>query len=126
MGIFRDIFIVVKCLLIALVMFLGIKSHYSLNLKATKVTWLFAYYIFLMIILFMQEFFWSYIKLLYGIIIACQAGQIVMVKFFMDDLAKFQKPMTRLRIGWVIRMHVIILIATGVATAFPITTCKDD
>jgi hypothetical protein len=34
--------------------------------------------------------------------------------------------MTRLKIGWVIRVHVIILITTAVGTAFPISTCRDD
>lgn len=61
----KTILLVFKCLLVVLALILGIRAHWSLNMTRTAITYLFVYYILVAIIVFIYEFFWTRIGILF-------------------------------------------------------------
>ena len=85
----KVIFITVKVMLIMIMMVLGMRSHYTRTNRINSVFKLFCFYIILMLLLVVYEFFYSVIPLLYVTMVLSGMGKLAGVQIFVEKAKHF-------------------------------------
>ena len=99
-----------------LLLFFGLKSHYTLQKKITRLTYLFVYYIITIAIFFVYEFFWPHIKFLFLVLILSALGQSFQLRMLFDQVEEYIKDDNARLIKAILYIHkfiIFLLLFTG-------------
>lgn len=73
-GVFHDIFVIGKGVLVVLMLVLGIRTHYVFKQQISNIIILFVFYVLLMILIFVYEYFIGNLRILYVTLVLSNIG----------------------------------------------------